>query len=156
MEYKLLFNIIGEDFSVHADGLEDIFSRYNKEDISQILLNGEVVWDSEETQLVYKLFTENNDGSLSPLFIDAKRKLPIGEWMKAECIPTKGFAVRQGWHCTYTKHAPHLKMNLANGKKRIWCLCEVKDTQEYNRPESQGGKWVLAQQLKIVEVVRFS
>ena len=50
-------------------------------------------------------------------------------------------------------NAPHLKMELANGEKRVWVKCEVKDYETYNRPESQGGKWILAQRMKVIELV---
>lgn len=41
-------------------------------------------------------------------------------------------------------------MQLANGERRVWVECEVEDWNSYNRPESQGGSWILAQQMKIV------
>ena len=75
---------------------------------------------------------------------------PFNEWMQAECYPTKGFAVRQGWHCCFKPIAPHLSMHLANGEQRVWVECEVEDWESYNRPESQGGSWILAQRMKIV------
>lgn len=28
--------------------------------------------------------------------------------------------------------------------------CEVEDWDSYNRPESQGGSWILAQRMKII------
>ena len=41
------------------------------------------------------------------------------------------------------------KMRLANGEQRVWVECEVEDYDTYNRPESQGGTWILAQRMKI-------
>ena len=41
----------------------------------------------------------------------------------------------------------------ANGEHRVWVRCEVEDFEHYNRPESQGGMWVLAQKMKILEVL---
>lgn len=41
-------------------------------------------------------------------------------------------------------------MRLANGEQRVWVECEVEDWDSYNRPESQGGSWILAQKMKIV------
>jgi hypothetical protein len=52
--------------------------------------------------IAYKLVRKRKDGTYGPLFIDARLRMPIGEWMQAECHPRKGFAVRQGWHCTFT------------------------------------------------------
>ena len=64
---------------------------------------------------VYKLLRIGKDNRLYPLFINRQSPTPFGEWLSAECFPTKGFAVRKGWHCTLRPKAPHLKMNLANG-----------------------------------------
>ena len=38
-------------------------------------------------------------------------------------------------------------------EKRVWVECEGEDCEEYNRPESQGGNWVLCQRLKLVRVL---
>ena len=96
----------------------------------------------------YKLIRKMKDGSLSPLFINKKVRLPIGVWFDAESHPTKGFAVRKGWHCTLTPNAPHLST-----KNRIWVEVEVEDVEHYKRPESQGGSWVLAQKMRIVKEI---
>ncbi len=98
--------------------------------------------------VAYKLFRKRKDGTLGPLFIDARKRIPVGEWMDAESHPTKGFAVRQGWHCTLRPVAPHL-----SEKGRVWCKVEVEDWKGYDRPESQGGTWILAQKLKVVKVL---
>lgn len=98
----------------------------------------------------YKLLRRLKDGKLYPLFINKTNPTPIGVWMEAECIPTPGFAVRKGWHCCFTPNAPHLKMRLASGEQRVWVECEVEDFESYDRPESQGGAWILAQHMKIV------
>lgn len=98
--------------------------------------------------IAYKLVRKLKDGSLSPLFINKKSRLPIGEWMEAEEHPTKGFAFRKGWHCTVTPAAPHLSV-----KNRVWVEVEVKDFQLFNRPKSQGGTWVLSQKMKIIKEI---
>lgn len=85
------------------------------------------------------------DGSLAPLFIGKRQRIPQGVWLDAECIPTKGFAVRQGWHCTRVPVAPHL-----SEKGRVWCVIEVEDYETYDRPESQGGEWILAQRMRLI------
>lgn len=94
----------------------------------------------------YKLFKKRKDGTLGPLFINARQRVPIGQWLPAGDHPTKGFAHRPGWHCTFEPRAPHLKMT----ENRVWCLVEVEETTVYNRPESQGGQWVLANRLKVI------
>ena len=93
------------------------------------------------------------DGKLHPLFINKSVPTPIGVWMDAECHPTKGFAVRCGWHCCFIPLAPHLKTELSNGEKRVWVECEVEDWESYDRPESQGGAWILAQRMKINRIL---
>ena len=101
----------------------------------------------------YKLLRIKSNGNLYPLFINKKIHTPIGEWLEAECHPTKGFAVRQGWHCCLKPHAPHLKRELSSGEIRVWVEVEIEDFEYYDRPESQGGTWVLAQKMKIVRVL---
>jgi len=96
----------------------------------------------------YKLVRVMKDGSLAPLFINQKLRFPIGKWLKSEFHPRKGFAERQGWHCTFTPFAPHL-----SEKKRVWIEVEVTDFIKYDRPESQGGAWILADQMKVVRVL---
>ena len=98
--------------------------------------------------IAYKLIRKMKDGSLAPLFINKKSRIPIGEWLEAENHPTKGFSVRKGWHCTLMPVAPHL-----SEKGRVWVQVEVDDTELYNRPESQGGMWVLAQRMKVIKEV---
>lgn len=94
----------------------------------------------------YKLFRKMKDGSIAPLFINKRLRLEKNEWYKSECHPTKGFAVRQGWHCCLKPEAPHLST-----KGRVWCEVEIADYEYYNRPESQGGTWVLADELKVIK-----
>ena len=96
--------------------------------------------------VAYKLFRKMKDGSLSPLFINKKSRIPIGVWLDAEEHPTNGFAVRKGWHCTLKPIAPHLST-----KDRVWVKVMIEDTKLYDRPESQGGVWVLAQRMKVIE-----
>ena len=100
--------------------------------------------------IAYKLVRKAKDGQLYPLFIDKKRPYVIGEKREAEYVPTKGFAPRYGFHCCFTPVAPHLKMELANGEKRVWIECWVEDWQKYDRPESQGGAWILANKLTVL------
>lgn len=95
--------------------------------------------------IAYKLFKVRRDGSIGPLFINAKLRIPVGEWLQAEAHPTKGFAYRPGWHCTLRPEAPHL-----SERGRRWFVVEVEGTKMYNRPESQGGTWVLAERLRVI------
>ena len=101
----------------------------------------------------FKLLKRRKDGSIGPLFINASQRIPLGKWLEAEDHPTKGFAHRPGWHCTLKPVAPHLKMNPKGSLPRVWCRVEVEGAEKFNRPESQGGTWVLARRMKVVEVL---
>lgn len=103
----------------------------------------------------YKLVRKAKDGQLYPLFIDKARPYIIGEHRVAEFHPTKGFAPRFGFHCCFVPLAPHLKTELASGEKRVWIECEVDDYQTYDRPESQGGAWILANELTALREMIF-
>jgi hypothetical protein len=102
------------------------------------------------TKIAYKLFRELKSGEITSLFINKSRKLPYNEWLDAENYPTRGFAVRPGWHCTAQPHAPHLKMELKSGEKRVWKKVLIEDYTEERRPENQGGLWFLAKKIKIL------
>ena len=71
--------------------------------------------------------------------------------MDAHNHPTKGFAVRPGWHCTAQPHAPHLKMRLKSGEIRVWRKVLIEDYTEEMRPENQGGMWYLAKRMMILD-----
>ena len=101
----------------------------------------------------YKLMRLRKDGTLGSLFINRKVVIPIGEWLEAEDHPTNGFAHRFGWHCTFEMKAPHLKEQLSNGERRVWVECEVEDYRTYDRPESQGGQWILADKMKVIKII---
>ena len=34
-----------------------------------------------------------------------------------------------------------------------WAMVDVEDFEEYDRPESQGGTWVLAQRMKVIKTI---
>lgn len=93
----------------------------------------------------YKLMRRRKDGSLGSLFINRKLIIPPRRWLKAEDHPTKGYAQRPGWHCCFAPIAPHLST-----KGRVWVEVEVKDFEVYNRPERQGGRWILANKMKVL------
>lgn len=102
--------------------------------------------------IAYKLM-RIKQGKLYPLFISRNVETKQGEWLQAETIPTKGFKTRHGWHCTFTPYAPHLKEILSNGEVRTWVQIEVGEYETYARPESQGGSWILAEQIKIIKIM---
>lgn len=96
----------------------------------------------------YKLVRQRKDGSLGPLFINARQRLEFDKWLKAGCYPTKGFAVRPGWHCCSKPEAPHL-----SPKGRVWIKVKIKDYEEHKRPEAQGGLWYVANYMKVEGVL---
>jgi len=95
------------------------------------------------TKKGYKLFEMNKEGKLFPLFIDKTEEIPVGEWVVAKNIPTKGFATRPGWHIgAHVPDAPWLKgyngtsigiykSRIAQGK-RVWCEVEYNATHNYD------------------------
>lgn len=101
--------------------------------------------------IAYKLVRKRRNGSLGPLFINRKQVLALGKPLVAESHPTKGFAVRPGWHCTAKPVAPHLKLNLKNGEQRVWVRVEIRNFETIQRPVSQGGKWYLAKRIRFLE-----
>jgi len=95
--------------------------------------------------IAWKLFRQMKDGSIAPLFINKRLRLDSNTWYEAECIPTKGFAVRKGWHVTAQPNAPHLSK-----KGRVWYQVEIEDYTTIVRPASQGGIWYLANKMKVL------
>lgn len=93
----------------------------------------------------YKLLRVRKDGTIGPLFINQRQRIPVGEWLKAEAHRTKGYAFRPGWHCTSKPLAPHL-----SPKGRTWYEVNIEDFVECLRPQNQGGLWYLAQRMKLI------
>ena len=97
----------------------------------------------------YKLLRQRKDGSLGPLFINRRQRIPIGEWLQAEDHPTKGYAHRPGWHTAAEPVAPHLST-----KNRIWMEVEIDDYHSFKRPAHQGGEWLIANRMKVIGPVK--
>ena len=98
--------------------------------------------------IAYKLFRVKKNGEITPLFINKTTSLKVGEWLSAECHPTKGFKIRPVWHCTSQPFAPHLST-----KGRKWFKIEMEEFSKFNRPLAQGGLWYLANKIKIIKEV---
>lgn len=96
----------------------------------------------------YKLLKLRKNLSLGPLFINRKQIIEPGKWLEAQCFPTKGYALRPGWHCTHAPVAPHL-----SNKGRVWCEVEIKDYEIIHRPAYQGGIWYLAKHMKLIKIM---
>jgi hypothetical protein len=93
----------------------------------------------------YKLFRVRKNGTIGSLFINRKAVVPINKWLKSEEHPTKGFAIRAGWHITHAPVAPHLSK-----KGRCWYKVEFKNYQKLKRPKNQGGMWYLAKCMRVI------
>lgn len=96
--------------------------------------------------IAYKLFRKRKNGTIGSLFINKRAVLEAGKWLVAEDHKTNGFSHRPGWHCTVAAKAPHLKK-----EGRVWYKVKISDYTTFNRPKSQGGKWLLANKLKILK-----
>lgn len=103
-----------------------------------------------ENIVAYKLFKERKNGTIGSLFINSSKTIELNRWLKSEEHPTKGFAYRPGWHCCFKPIAPHIKLNPKNGLKRVWYKVLVNNIKTYDRPESQGGCWILAKNMKVL------
>lgn len=98
----------------------------------------------QDTPVGYKLFRETRNG-LRSLFIDRRRELPEGTWLKYKSVPTKGYAVRPGWHVLLKPDAPHL-----SEKGRVWRKVYMRGILgRHERPASQGGTWYTAEEIFI-------
>ena len=103
-----------------------------------------------KTITTYKLFNYKN-GQLYPLYVNANKPLPIGEWIKAETgelLPSgkvkakigNGLSFRPGFHSQ-----ENFAVALHIGKKaqptdfkpsfrpnnQVWCKCLIQDDNEY-------------------------
>lgn len=96
----------------------------------------------------FKLLQVRRDGTIGPLFINRRQVIPIGVWLEAEDHPTAGYAHRPGWHAALTPKAPHL-----SERRRAWFRVEVEDATILDRPAAQGGQWVLARRMRVIEPV---
>lgn len=101
----------------------------------------------------YKLLRRRKDGSLGPLFINRQQRIPLRFWLEAECVPTKGFAVRPGWHVCSRQLAPHLTSG-AIAAERVWARVEMGGViVEHHRPKAQGGLWYTASSMRVLEIL---
>ena len=103
-----------------------------------------------KTNFGYKLFEQDANGNLFPLFIDKNTPQLIGEWIPAEYHPTKGFAARGGWHIgADVPDAPWLKSydgtetgfykSRWKTGKRVWCLVEYNaENDSYRFPDTSS------------------
>ncbi len=96
----------------------------------------------------YKLFKRRKDGSLGPLFINAKQRIEVGVNYPHEKHHKKGFAFRPGWHICSKPVAPHLSK-----KGRVWAKVAFSVMETIKRPKSQGGIWYLGSDMEVLEIM---
>lgn len=109
------------------------------------------------TKTMYKLFEQDTNGNLYPLFLDKNTVYPIGKWIKAEIHYSNIFAARPGIHCGVLPAAPHLMSYGPNGEgyykgrrknwKRVWAEVECNCTIDYNEEVSKLPKKCLTNRL---------
>lgn len=105
--------------------------------------------------VAYKLLRVRGDGSLGPLFVDRGLVLRPGQEYRAKTrCPHPGLAYRPGFHCTHAPRAPHIKLVLKTGERRVWCRVRLRGrVTPHRRPEAQGGLWYTAEYMTITEVL---
>lgn len=97
--------------------------------------------------VAYKLVRVRKDGGLRSLFVDRRRPLYRGRWLKAEtALSPKDLRRRPGWHATATPEMPHLSRK---GRMVVKVLLRG-NVQTWNRPAAQGGQWYTAEEMMIV------
>jgi hypothetical protein len=116
-------------------------------------------YNPEKTVKGYKLFRVV-DGKLYPLFVDAKKEIPMGEWQKAEDTqayknPETGrmqvksklgdLAYRPGWHAGDLPYASHIGVKDASGKvaarraNEVWAEVELGANKDYQPEATKNG-----------------
>ena len=110
----------------------------------------------------YKLFRIRN-GKLFPLYVEAKKEIKIGKWLRAGCgdkvddthVKASGcggkLSLRPGYHSTSIPFTDWIGKKMPDGTlaqrlDTVWCECEVKGDEILceNRNgyrELQRGKW---------------
>jgi len=97
------------------------------------------------SKICYKLFRLRRDGTLGPLFINCRQRIRVGVEYRAESHPTKGFAVRPGWHVCSERRAPHL-----SERGRVWCRVRIREFEGHKRPDCQCGLWFTAKYMTVL------
>jgi hypothetical protein len=102
----------------------------------------------------YKLFHKRVDGTLGPLFINRRLRVPVGEWLPAEDHPTKGFARRPGWHAMPSMEGSHLAKSAKGHGTRVWCEVEIRTYVVHNYVcHGKTRPWYLAEWLKVIREI---
>ena len=117
----------------------------------------------QKTVKAYKLFRTKGDGKLYPLFVNAEKPVPMGEWLEAEEGPqgkAQGrvkskigdLAYRPGWHAgdlpiaTHIggKSDPSLKKPDYRPDNHVWAEVEMAADKDWQSVADSRGKGVKA------------
>lgn len=103
--------------------------------------------------IAYKLLRLRKDGTLGPLFVDRSLVIKVGEvYVAKDNLPHPGLAHRPGFHCCAKPVAPHIKLLLKTGERRVWCKVDIGGYVKHLRPESQGGLWYTARAMRVLYI----
>jgi len=131
----------------------------------------------QQTVKAYKLFRTKGDGKLYPLFVNAEKPVPMGQWLEAEEGPqgkAQGkvksklgdLAYRPGWHAgdlpiaTHIggKSDPSLKKPDYRPDNHVWAEVEMaadKDWQSVANTRGKGAKAHIADQVPMGGFYRY-
>ena len=105
--------------------------------------------------ITYKLL-RIRDGKLYPMFVDTRKEMTPGKWLKAEVgelvderhVKSRlgPLALRPGFHSTEVPFTDWIGKRTEDGTlvqrpDTVWCECEVEGNQEF--PEGRSGKQTL-------------
>lgn len=107
--------------------------------------------------VAYKLFKvyASKPGKLFPLYVNADKEVPVGEWLDAENgeMTNNGkvksklgeLCFRPGWHLSDYPIAVHIGMKNENGviefmkPDTVWCECSYSDIINYQMEANKNG-----------------
>lgn len=115
-------------------------------------------YEPENTVTAYKLFRTDakQPGKLFPLFVNANKEVPVGEWLKAEIGPMTGdkvksklgpLAFRPGWHAGDVPVATHIGMKDSvtdkapkyRNPEHVWAEVEFADDVDWQEEANKRG-----------------
>lgn len=148
-EISTVYTVLDSPSQIKSIDNQGAFSPENED----ILFQTDKDYSPKKTGHGYKLFEQDTrTGKLYPLFIGSKEETPIGEWLIAQNIPTKGFANRPGWHIgSSLPDAPWLKgysadnprgvFNSKRGKnfRRVWAEVSYPMDVDYQEELDRRG-----------------
>ena len=126
--------------------------------LKQVMTNcTDSIMKGEIKMIVYKLFKLKN-GNLYPLYVEANKAVPMGEWIQASCgelvdethVKASGcggvLSLRPGYHSTLVPFTDWIGQKqpdgtLARRPNHVWCECEIRG-EELTVTERNGLRTV--------------